>query len=114
MKISVILIVFGLIQECCSSNLSIQGTWTIEEDEHYVVKITQDDFFEIYDKDTSVCKYSSRSKTCDEKYLKETNSSLDFISVEDGRCFEITGITDSTLAYRYTASGRMQISYKSR
>ena len=107
------LIAVALINECNTNNLSIQGTWINGEDEHYIVKFTKDKFYEIYNSDTSVYKYSRSSKSCDENYLKEINPSLDFFSVDDGRCFEITGITDSTLAYRHTVSGKMQIFHKS-
>jgi hypothetical protein len=113
MKILIILIVFVSIHKCSGNNLLTKGTWTSEEDELYVVKFTKDKFYEIYNGDTSVYKYSRSSKSSDENYLKKANVNLDFFSLEDGRCFEITGLTDSTLAYRHTVSGRMQIFHKS-
>lgn len=112
MQILVILIALASIHKCSTNNLSIQGTWTSMEDKHYVVKFTKDKFYEVYNSDTNIYKYSRSSKSCDENYLKETNVNLDFFNLEDGRCFEITGLTDSTLAYRHTVSGRLQVFHK--
>lgn len=112
MKIPAILIFTILVQKCSTNNLSIHGTWTSVKDEHYVIKFTGNKFYEIYKNDISSYSYSRSSRSCDEKYLKKTDPSLDFISIDDGRCFEITGITDSTLAYRQTVSGRLNVFYK--
>ena len=102
--------VLSSMHQCSTNNLSIQGKWVNSDDNNYVVKITKDRFYEIYNNDTSFYKYSRSSKSCDTSYLNETNNpNLDFISLDDGRCFEITGLTDSTLAYRHTVSGRMQV-----
>lgn len=94
----------------CSKNSSLHGTWISDEYEHYIVKFTSDKLYEIHDKDTSVYNYLRGSKSCDESYSKEPN--LDFLSLEDGRCFEITGLTDTSLAYRHTVSGRLQVFHK--
>lgn len=114
MKIAmVIIMVLSSMHQCSTQKLSIQGKWINRDDSNYIVKITKDRFCEIYDRDTSFYKYSRSSKSCDTSYLNETNNpNLDFISLDDGRCFEITGLTDSTLAYRHSASGRMQVFYK--
>jgi hypothetical protein len=115
MKILAILIVLGLIHKCSNTNnMSIQGEWASVEDEHYIVKFTADKFYEIYNKDTSFYNYSRSSKSCDENYLKKEDKSLDFIKVNDGRCFEITGLSDTILAYRYTISGKIQIFHKTK
>lgn len=116
MKIAMaIIMVLSSIHQCSTNNLSIQRKWVNSDDNNYVVKITKDRFYEIYNNDTSFYKYSRSSKSCDTSYLNEnSNSNLDFISLDDGRCFEITGLTDSTLAYRHTASGRMQVFIKYR
>ena len=111
--VMVIMVVLFSIHQCSTNSLSIQGKWVNKDDNSYVVKITKDKFYEIYNKDTSVYKYYRNSKSCDTSYLNENNNpNLDFISLVDGRCFEITGLTDSTLAYRHTASGRLQVFYK--
>ena len=108
-----IMMVLSSMNECSTNNLSIRGNWVNNDDNNYVVKITKDRFYEIYNNDTSFYKYSRSSESCDKSYLNEDNNpNLDFISLDDGRCFEITGLTDSTLAYRHTASGRMQVFYK--
>ena len=104
------LIALALINKCSVNNESLQGTWVSNEDEHYRVKFTKDKFYEIYGSDTSVYKYTRSSKSCDESYSKDPK--LDFLSIDDGRCFEITGVTDTTLAYRYTVSGKMQVFHK--
>jgi hypothetical protein len=109
MKITIVIMMMLSSMHQCSNQLSIQGKWVSSSDNNYVVKITKDKFYEIYKNDTSFYKYSRSSKSCDTSYLNETNPNLDFISLDDGRCFEITGLTDSTLAYRHTASGRMQV-----
>ena len=101
------------IHQCKTNQLSIQGRWVSSKDNNYIVKITKDRFYEIYNRNISFYKYSRSSKSCDTNYINETNNpNLDFISLDDGRCFEITGLTHSTLAYRHTASGRMQVFYK--
>jgi hypothetical protein len=114
MKVTMaILIVVSSMHNCATNNLSIQGNWISRDDNNYNLKITRDKFYEIYNYDTSLYKYTRSSKSCDTTYLNEnSNPNLDFISLDDGRCFEITGITDSTLVYRHTASGRMQLFYK--
>ena len=112
----VIAILVGLssIYHYSTKKLSIQGKWVNNDDNNYVVKITKDNFYEIYSHNTSFYKYSRSSKSCDKSYLKEDNNpDLDFIRLNDGRCFEITGLTDSTLAYRHTVSGKMQVFHKS-
>ena len=89
--------------------------WVNREDKHSIVKFDKTMYFQIYNADTVYSgKYFRSSSSCDTSYLdnnKEKN--LDFISIADGTCFEITGLTESTLAYRHTVSGRMHEFYKS-
>ena len=116
MKIAIaIMMVLSSMHQCSTNNLSIQGKWVNNNDNNYVVKITKDSFYEIYNIDTSFYKYFRSSKSCDTNYLnKNSNLNLHFISLDDDRCFEITGLTDSTLAYRHTASGKIQVFIKYR
>jgi hypothetical protein len=109
-----LLIFFGLIlsQTCAVKELSITGTWVNENEKQYLIRFTDSKFYEIYDRDTSVYKYKRIDKSCDVQYMKEAIKNVDFISLSDGRCFEITGLTDSTLTYRHTVSGKINTFHK--
>jgi hypothetical protein len=116
MKFIAILIIVSSIQQCSAQQKkSIQGEWINKEDSHSIVKFDKNTFYQIYNTDTvHSAKYFRSSVSCDSNYLKNNDhKNLDFIRIEDGTCFEITGLTDSTLAYRHTVSGRMQVFYKS-
>ena len=61
----------------------------------------------IYNADTILTgKYIRSSVSCDSNYLAEIKKkNLDFLQFDSGTCYEITGLSDSILAYRHTASG---------
>jgi hypothetical protein len=101
------------VSKCNTKSLPLDGTWISKEDKLYVIKFDKNMFYEIYDNDTSSYKYSRNSESCDKSYLNETNEvNLDFISLDDGRCFEITSFSDSILVYRHTSSGKLLAFYK--
>lgn len=114
MKTFVITLAFILINQQPEQIKSIEGTWTDETDDHSSITFGKNMVCEMSDADTTYSgKYFRSSTSCDNNYLKNNNEkNLEFISFDDGRCFEITGLTDSTLAFRHTASGSMHIFYK--
>jgi len=117
MKYITILIILGLTGECLvQQTSSIEGEWISKNDNRSILNISRNAFCQIYNGDTLHCqKYVRSSASCDTSYLDSKNDkNLDFIRLEDGTCFEITGLTDSTLAYRHTQSGRMQVFSRSR
>lgn len=116
MKALAVVLALISIHQYSEQRKSIIGTWIDEADEHSIVKIDKNTFYQIYDTATIFSgKYFRSSKSCDSNYLdNKMEKNLDFISIDDGTCFEITGLTDSTLAYRHTASGKMHVFYKSR
>lgn len=107
MKIAVMIIVCYSLLNQCSTDYSIQGYWINRDDRNYMIEITRDQFFEIYKNDTVLHSYSRSCNSCDTTYMKRNSMKLDFIKLNDGRCFEITGLTDSLLVYRHTISGRL-------
>lgn len=116
MKYLTVFIILGLVRECLpQQSLSIQGNWINKNDNLSVLNIGKNSFCQIYNRDTVSCeKYFRSSVSCDSNYLKYKNEkNLDFIRLEDGICYEITGLTDSTLAYRHTGSGKIHVFSKS-
>ena len=115
MKYVVVIVMACFIQNCIAQQKgSIYGTWINKADRNSIVKIDKSDFCMIYKSDTVFLgKYDRTSTSCDSNYLKDNfDKSLDFINVRDGECYEITGLTDSTLAYRHTTSGTLHVFYK--
>jgi len=120
MKYSMIYIVlaitFDSIQPCSAQQKKpIQGAWIDNEDKNSVVKFDRKKYYQIYKFDTVFSgKYFRSSTSCDSNYLNYNSiKNLDFICVDDGTCFEITGLTDSTLAYRHTISGKVHLFFRS-
>lgn len=93
---------------------SIQGTWIDSEDKYSIMKIDRKNYYRIYKHDTTFFgKYWRSSVSCDSNYLNDkTEKNLDFIRLEDGTCYEITGLSDSTLAYRHTTSGKVYLFFR--
>jgi hypothetical protein len=69
-------------------------------------------FYSLYNKDTLEAGIFKRlDHSCDSKYM-DINLKGDFILLKPGndeRCYEITGLTNSTLAYRHTVSGSLHV-----
>jgi hypothetical protein len=117
MKYIAVIVMIVLMQNCIAQKKgSIYGTWINKEDKNSIVKIDKSNFCMIYKSDTVFLgKYDRTSTSCDSNYLKGNfDKNLDFINVSDGECYEITGLTDSTLAYRHTTSGTLHVFYKAR
>lgn len=95
---------------------SIDGIWISKEDKMSKIIFSKNNYCSIYDTDTiSKGTFERSAYTCDSSYIDPTIRA-DFILLrgEHEDCYEITGLTDSTLAYRHTASGRIHVFYKSR
>ncbi len=114
MKTFSIIFVFILIIQRSEQIKSIDGTWIAEADHHSSITFDKNMVYEMSDTDTTYSgKYFRSFHSCDSSYLRDNNDkNFEFLSIDDGRCFEITGLTDSILAFRHTVSGRMHIFYK--
>jgi hypothetical protein len=86
----------------------VEGHWISKIDRRYKLIISKDRFIEIYERDTTSNKYWRTQTSCDSSYYRG-NEKLDFIKIADGRCFEVTALTASKLAYRYTPSNRLWV-----
>lgn len=97
---------------------SIIGKWKEILDENSIMIFEELNYWTLYNKDTIFTgTYSRSSNTCDSIYFSKANSNnniLDFIRLSDGTCYEITGINDTILAYRYTSSGRIHVFKKAK
>lgn len=105
-------ILLGTLGSTYSEKLkSIQGRWINVDDKHSIITIDQKYFCQIYKKDTVyIGKYTRECKSCDTSYFSGKSSvTLDFLKLEDGSCYEITSILDTTLALRHTESGKIQV-----
>ena len=115
MQFTNMLIIFCFVQNCSAQQTkSIQGVWIDSEDKNIIVKIDRTKYYRIYKRDTVFSgKYFRSSNSCDSSYLNDSSiKNVDFLRIEDGTCYEITGISDSTLAYIHTASGKVYLFYR--
>jgi hypothetical protein len=96
--------------------MSIEGKWIDKEDPLSIMVFTDTKCIEIYNNKTlSSSGYHKSTHSCDSAYYPEKAAKkLDFISLEDGRCFEITGLSNTALAYRYTKNGKLHVFYRSK
>ena len=87
----------------------LQGRWGSNEDPKSVLVITNTKYTEIYNSDTiSSENYHRNNHSCDSAYLKSSNlQNAGFISLDDGRCFEIMGLSTEHLTLMYTVSGKL-------
>lgn len=109
MKIFLISIL-TVVQNCSNDSISIYGKWVNIDDKQSVVLFDKNLLYRINGLDTiSISNYIRSSNSCDLKYLNSNDPTLDFIKLEDGTCFEITGLSDSTLTYRHTVSGKIHM-----
>ena len=114
MKLISFILIASSVFQCSDLNKSIQGKWISEEDTLSTITFNKDSFFEIYNADTIFAgKYIRSSISCDSNYLADIGEkNLDFLQFDSGTCYEITGLSDSILAYRHTSSGKMHVLYK--
>jgi len=114
MKAFATILVFILISQHPGQTKPIEGAWIDEAD--YLSSITFDKnvVYEMSGMDTIYSgKYFTGFHSCDSNYLKDNNNKyLKFLSFDDGRCFEITGLSDSVLAFLHTTSGRLHVFHK--
>jgi len=92
----------------------ILGKWINEEDTSDQIIIESRYFYSVYKTDTlSLSEYKLSNKSCDKNYMKDSNNkNLLFMSLSNQTCYEITGLSDSTLAYRHTTSGKLHVFHK--
>jgi hypothetical protein len=94
---------------------SLNGVWVSVDDKNARIIFKEQRFYSLYGKDTLDAGSFKRSvHSCDSKYMNNTQKA-DFIlliSKLDESCFEITGLSDSTLAYRHTGSGRLHVFHR--
>lgn len=93
---------------------SIDGVWISKEDSMSKIVFNKIYYLSIYGVDTiSKGTFERRIYSCDTRYMA-ASVKADFIWLkgDGGTCYEITGITDSSLAYRYTTSGRLHVFFR--
>ncbi|MBK7374650.1 MAG: hypothetical protein IPJ02_03520 [Chitinophagaceae bacterium] len=91
---------------------SLNGVWVSVDDKKATIIFKGQKYYSLYDTDTVRTGSFKRSvRSCDAKYMNSTQKA-DFIlliSKLDETCFEITGLSNSTLAYRHTNSGKLHV-----
>jgi hypothetical protein len=91
---------------------SLEGKWIDEADYRNKVVFTKSTMYEIFDNDTNFfSKYIKLNTSCDSAYLN-TSEKASFFKLDNGDCFEITGLSDSILAYRHSKTGKLHILHK--
>jgi len=99
-----------LLQQCAMNKAIIYGTWQNESDPNTIVEIDRLEYREVSENnETQSYKYELSLYSCDKSYYNGNERNLTFLKLDDGRCYEVTGLTDSTLALRYVTSGRLLI-----
>lgn len=87
----------------------IIGIWQSVDDSAYRLKINESRFCELYGAETlRSVNYVRNNFSCNPSYLA-TSEKGDFLLLrnDDETCFEITGLSDSTLTYRNTETGKL-------
>ena len=107
----IFLFVLIMLKGCDSShNDVLYGVWENQEDINYILNINEKNIYEIYQNDSVAYNYNIINQSCDTNYIKNTiDGNISFISLDDGRCFEILNITREKLIYRHTTTGNIQI-----
>lgn len=111
MKAIILIFVLILTQKCGDKSQLLQGKWVDTEDENSSIRFEHGNFYMFYNSDTiQTKKYEMTNVSCDTNYYNNKNiEELNFLRVEDGTCYEITGFSDSILAYRHTVSGKLHV-----
>lgn len=110
MKFSVIILLTILGTRSCQ-NKELTGTWVNEVDSLAKMIFFKNKFWSVYDQDTlSQGTFKRMNYSCDTTYLeKKVKADFIWLKDEDETCYEITGISDSILAYRFTKSGKLHV-----
>lgn len=89
----------------------LTGKWVNNTDKRSIVTITATKYIERYAGHApSIVGYKRAKISCDTAYVKNPGAEHpDFIKLDDGRCFEIVGLTNSRLSLRYTVSGKLLV-----
>ncbi len=98
-----------LVQQCAINKNVIYGTWISESDPNAIVEIDRAEYRQVYESETTSYKYELSSYSCDKNYYDGKEQNLTFLKLDDGSCYEVTGLTDSTLTLRYITSGRLLV-----
>lgn len=121
-KYSLILLLFPVLLSGCKSfgqaatdsnnevNL-IKGNWVSDSDSLYSLKIDEYKIIEYYDKKiTDTFEYKLLSQSCDEAYSKANKKGDKFLKKYKGNetyCYEIIGLSRSSLSLIYTLNGKI-------
>jgi hypothetical protein len=113
-----IIVIFALVftQKCSNEYSLIKGQWIDNDDEKSSIKFDDKNFYMFYNSDTiENKKYTVTNTSCDTNYYSNKNpKKLSFINVDGGECYEITNLSDSALAYRHSASGKLHAFHRNR
>jgi hypothetical protein len=110
MRYLAVIITLFLVNQCHQKNQLIFGKWINTTDTSSAILITEKQLYRFYHNDTiSSEQYELRGYSCDSAYLNKNVKDVDFIELGDGTCYELLGVTDSTLSIRHTSSGRVLV-----
>ena len=106
------------VSVCCASAKNIyssdeasklQGSWVSEEDSNWVLIFRGDKLIDTYGKEEAEeCTFSILKESCDIDYTTLEAVFLKCLC-KDEMCFEITSLTDVTLSYRETSTGKLSM-----
>ncbi|WP_423738030.1 hypothetical protein [Chitinophaga caseinilytica] len=86
----------------------LRGKWVNLDDSHFKIEFRETSYCWFYNKDTVASgTYTWSHQSCDTSYYKGPDRTLEFIRLNDGSCYEITGLTKQNLSYRYTVNGKL-------
>ena len=110
------LIIFLVFLSCKSTNkisnqdfIKIQGNWINKDDNNWKLTFNGNKFTDTYGIETSeVCKFTISNESCNKEYTTEKATFLKCLFSNE-ICFEITSLTEKTLTYRETFTGKLHI-----
>ncbi len=98
-----------VITACHEQPSPILGHWVNTEDKNSHIIIENKLIYQLYNNDTiSANNYQLTNQSCDTNYISKNVTNLEFIAMNDGTCFEITGLNATLLSFRHTVSGKLQ------
>lgn len=86
------------------------GVWESKVDKNWIISFTSSGYNEYYEleKIEENVNYVRLQESCDESYLsKKIGGDFILIKTEESFCVEIVGLTDSSLSYIETQTGRL-------
>ena len=86
----------------------LQGSWVNEKDSNWKLKFHGNKFIDFYNQESETCNFTINKKSCNKVY-----SALDAIYLncycKEQSCLEVTGLSNTTFAFRETSTGKLHI-----